>query len=119
MEQLLKSISENLQEQDKEATEPKYTKPSTNIKPCTCNVWQCSYCNGNRHRPTKEQLEKIKIKNLNRTKPIPLKNCSFKCKYCERKIPGANKFIMDLNIDILQRIEKNKKKSRTRKRQKA
>lgn len=72
MEQLLKVTSENLQEQDKETTQPKYAKLSTNTKPCTCNVWQCNYCNGNRPRPTKEQLEKSKIKNLNRTKPIPL-----------------------------------------------
>ena len=62
MKQLLKSTSENLQEQDKEGIQPKYTKLSTNIKPCTCNVWQCSYCNWNRPRPTKEQSEKIKSK---------------------------------------------------------
>ena len=37
----------------------------------------------------KSILEKIKIKNLNRTKPIQLKNFSFKCKYCERKIPRS------------------------------
>ena len=60
MEQLLKSTSENLQEQDKEGTKTKYTKLSTNIKLCTCNVWHCGNCNGNRPPPKKEKLKKLK-----------------------------------------------------------
>ena len=107
MENLLKETSESSPKQENVT---KYNMHISRKNTWTCNVWQWTNCNGNRPRPKKEQLEKIKIKNMKRIKLIPLKNCSFNCKYCENKIPGANKFIMGLNIDILQRVNSRKEK---------
>ena len=91
-----------------------------NIKPppkknqrYTCNNWKCRYCNGNKPRPTKEQLEIIKEKNRSRTNQIPYKQCSYGCHYCLKIMPGANNFIYEKNLEIMERA-KQKKKPRTK-----
>ena len=86
-----------------------------NIKPppkknqrYTCNNWKCRYCNGNKPRPTKEQLEIIKEKNRSRTNQIPYKQCSYGCHYCLKIMPGANNFIYEKNLEIMERAKQKK-----------
>ena len=112
MDKIINEISNTIPNQNETNQQYKYSKKnSKHNRRCTCNIWQCTYCNGNRPKPTKEKLEEIKRQNKLKGKTIPFKHCGFDCKYCYIKIPYANKFIMDLNIEIReQKIAEQKQK---------
>ena len=108
MEPLLNEISNSIPSQNETFQSFKYSNNNTKItQSCTCNVWKCIKCKGNRPKPSTEKLEEIKKLNKIKKKIIPLKHCGFDCNYCKKTIPYANKYIMDLNIEIKeQKIEK-------------
>ena len=104
MEQILKDISNEIPiENYTTHTEKPKTNRRNKFLSCGCNVYKCQYCNGNKPRLTKEQLEKIKEKNETRTKPIPYKRCTYNCRYCEKRIPQQNDFIYEKNLQIEER----------------
>ena len=106
MEDIINDIIKSNPTNSYEQEEPDPKEEAQNKEILKCNVWRCKKCHPNSPPLSQEQIAQIREKMTKSKKPRRLKGCNHPtCKYCERLISVANKYIQEFNDNLKEKHE--------------